>query len=153
MLAHIDPGNLERVSRNIARIDARLRKRLRGQHREASGTRAQVERAAHRPVQPGAQALAQQLGDERARHDDAPVDVEAPAVQPCFVQEVGERNALANSPVEERFPLAGGFDAREKPGRLSPGLVRAVAVAEPGPAKAPLDLAQGQGRRARRTSR
>ena len=62
---------------------------------EAPGTGAQVQhpRDALRVVPPRREFLVQQLGNERARHDDAFVGVKAVQDQPRFIRQMRQRLA------------------------------------------------------------
>ena len=126
-----------------------------------------------RIADPGAEAVAQQLRDIRARHEDALVDVEALLAQPGLVEQIGERNAAAH-PLGDQpggpGALGGGQlalergselfvgnteDVNEEPGRLVAGAVRAVAEMQPRAPKARLGVLQpvAQGRAGSRLRR
>ena len=75
---------------------------------------------ARRLDQPGVErAVGQQLGDQRARHDDALVDVEGHALQPGFAGQVGGRLARGDALFDQRFDggLLVGATARARPRR------------------------------------
>ena len=119
----------------------------RRQHREAAVAGAQVEHA--RAVGPCSQAsmraVGQHLGDQRARHDAALVDVERHALQPGLAGQVGGRLAGVDALVDEcvdagdllvvpararpRRPArpAAARAPQHQPGRFVEGVGRAVA--------------------------
>ena len=100
---NIVPGNGQRVPVDIDGVDARRAKRLGEQDGEAAGAGAQIERAANTVAggEPGHEPFAQQLGDERARHDHALVDIKTVIAEPRFPREVGGRNAAADALVDQ----------------------------------------------------
>lgn len=103
VIVHIAAGHLQGVRRNIDRIDLGFGKRQGGQDGQAARAGAHVQRARHRRriPHPGRQAMVQQLGDGRARHDHPLVDIEAVAAQPGLVRQVGGRQALVHAPVDQ----------------------------------------------------
>src|SRR2546425_12181124 len=172
VLENVSPGDDQRSGRNIRGIDVGAPKCARGENGEAAGAGAQVEHAPRRPAQPRPQAIAEKLGDVRARHDDATVDVEPQAREPGFVKQVGDGNALRDSFSYQRFDalLPGATDlemqisserqtqaTQNQVGGLVAWVARAVAVLQARPAQAPLglfqQLAERQGSRARSVSR
>ena len=84
-------------------------------------------------VDPRRELLGNQLGDERARHDHALVDVEAVAAQPGLVGDVGGRHALVGAALDhgqhlQRLrPAAGARRGRDRACRAA-----AAACAGPG---------------------
>jgi hypothetical protein len=76
--AHCAP-RLRGPARQIDRVDIRVRKRVRGEDREATGTGAQFEHGANLfgIVHVRLQSVLQQFADERTRHDHAFVHVES----------------------------------------------------------------------------
>jgi len=116
----------QRGPRVVARVDARAGKRLRRGHREAPATRAKVEYLAHRSSDPWFQALAQKLGDERARHDHAPIHVEAQAPEPGLAQQIGRRRPRADAPVDQRAQTPGLAPGQALIGQRCQGLRRKI---------------------------
>src|SRR5882672_10504540 len=76
VLENVSPGDDQRGGRDIRGVDAGAPKCARSENGEAAGAGAQVEHAPRRPAQPRPQAIAEQLREMRARHDDATVDIE-----------------------------------------------------------------------------
>ena len=153
---NVSPGDDKRSGRNICGINSGARKCAGSENGEAAGAGAQVEHAPRRPAQPRPQAIAEKLGDVRARHDDATVDVEGQACEPSFAEQVGNGNALRDSLFYERFnallPAADlkmqiRFErqtqaAQDQVSRLVKRVIGAVAVVQARPAQAPLGLFQ-----------
>src|SRR2546423_22577 len=75
----------------------------RGGKAGAARAGAQVEHAPRRPAQPRPQAIAEKLGDVRARHDDATVDVERDSSEPSLVQQIGRWEPVADAFSNQRF--------------------------------------------------
>src|SRR5882762_327816 len=102
VLEYVSLGDDKRGGRDIRGIDAGAPKCARSENGEAAGAGAQVEHAPRRPAQPRPQAIAEKLGDVRARHHDATVDVERDSCEPGLVKQVGDGNALRDSLFYER---------------------------------------------------
>ncbi len=64
------------------------------------------DRAHAASVDPGREALLDQLGDRRARHQHPLIDVERQAHEPHPFHEIGRGPALAHAPIEQRAHLA-----------------------------------------------
>ena len=81
----------------------RSRKCLREQDGKAAASGAQVERTfnARRADDPWREPLAQQFGDERARHDHALVDIKAEITQPGFMRQVSSGNTAAYAFIDQ----------------------------------------------------
>ena len=75
---------------------------MRGENREAAGAGAQLQHGAHLLgiFHVGLQTVLQQFADERTRHDHAFVHVEAEAVHPRFLRDVGGRHALGGAALD-----------------------------------------------------
>ena len=148
----------QRRARDIGRIHFGPRKGQGEKHREAPRPGAQIERAAHRPRHPRSHALAQQLGDERARNEDSLVDVEAVLAEPGLADQVGEGLSGAHTSLDQaqhaplfaggQLPLRGKLVVREsqrvgeQPRRLVAGI--GGAVAEGNARRAQLALDDGE---------
>src|SRR5581483_8947026 len=75
--------------------------------RETARARAKVEGVAHVLciTDEWLQAIADQCGDERSRHDHALVDIELELAEPRLAGDVRRRHALVDAAVEERSEL------------------------------------------------
>ena len=101
IIGDVARGDLERVLRNIHRVDPRIRKLPRGEDRQTARAGAEVEHAFdalrdRRSAKPPSSSLAaevriQQFADEGARHDHALVDIERQAAHVDLVDEIGGR--------------------------------------------------------------
>ena len=105
----------------------------------------------------------------RARHDHAAIDVEALPGEPGFVQQIRRRDALLDSPRDQRFDFCGIGSAagvrverqsqatQHEEGGFVARVVRAVAVVQARSAEPALgfpdQLSELQGSRARSVSR
>jgi len=164
VLADVARGDFQRCRGNVARVDLRLWIGACSKNRQAPRAGAQVENA----PRPDAKVLEEER-DVRPRNDHAAVHVEAQAVQPRLVEQVGGRNALPYSFLDQRLDpprigvLAKVFvEPQAKPAQhqercLVAGIVGAMAEMELCCAQPALglpdQLPQSQGSRARRVSR
>ena len=75
---------------------------MREKDRQTARARAQVQRPAHgvRIRDPRGEPVIEDVGDVRARHDDALIDVEAELAEPRFVCQVGRRDSVAHTPLQ-----------------------------------------------------
>ncbi len=114
MLADIDARHLQRVLRDVHRIDACSRERLRTRNRDTTGAGSDIEHAPNALwIYPGSEPVLDELGQCRPRNQDPRIDVERKAREPGLIRQIDSRHALANAPRKQRvgaFP-AGGADA------------------------------------------
>ncbi len=159
-------------SENVHAVDAGPRERDRARDGDAARARADVENRIHaRRIDPGCETPFDELGERRARHEHAPVDVELQTHEPHPLHEVGSGQALANPPLEESLdlPAAGGAHririgrrrvrviqierVEHQRGRFVERIVRAVSVRKARLRKAPRaflhEIADRQGRSCR----
>jgi len=164
VLADVARGDFQRCRGNVARVDLRLWIGACSKNRQAPRAGAQVENA----PRPDAKVLEEER-DVRPRNDHAAIHIEGQAVQPRFVEQIGRRDALRDSFLDECLDpgrigvLAQVFIKRQakaaqhQEGRVVAGVIGAVAVVKaccPEPRfRFPDQLRQLQGSRVRRVSR
>ena len=94
MLRHVDLRDRERILRDIDRIDLRIRKHVAGKNRKTPRAGAEIEHAGHRHavdelLLAHEQLAIEKLGEIRARHDRALVDVERVILQIGALDQIG----------------------------------------------------------------
>jgi len=155
--ADVSARHRDRGARNVGRAHQRAWKRKRDQDRKAPGPGAQIERPPHPrgACDPGGQALAQQLGQVRARHDRTLIDVEATISQPGFLDQIGKGPSSAHAlfdqlrcdaaldarefvgEVRRELVVSDPQNVREEPSGFLSRAVRAVPKAHPGVSESP----------------
>ena len=94
----VDARHCQGISRNVSCVDAQLRVGQGGKNGQTRVTGAQVKYPVCLGVEPGIQrSVDQQFCDQRARYDDALINVKSQALQPGFLCQVGGRFASFDS--------------------------------------------------------
>jgi len=112
VVGHVMRGHLERIGRQVRRVDQGIGKSQREQNGQATRTGAKIQNLVHGLAldDPGIQFVAQQFRYVRARYDHALVDVKTKFSQPGFAGQIGCRDALLDAPLNdgfERFDFCG----------------------------------------------
>jgi len=108
MVRDVASRNRERAALDVHRIDRGTAEGFGEHDREAAGTGAQVESPAYAQPrrQPRHEALMCELGNERARHDHAFVDIKPVFAQPGLAREIGGGHTSDYARVDEFRNLA-----------------------------------------------
>jgi len=100
--AHVAARYLERLRRDVDGIYPRPGQHAGACDRDAARTRTYIEHPPHSPrVDPRHEAPLDQLGNGRARNENAAIDLDARTREPGDAGEIGGRNALADAACEE----------------------------------------------------
>jgi hypothetical protein len=119
--AYIAPAHAQRLRGDIDRVHRGARKRPGTRERDCARAGADVENAAHAArFDPGFEPVLDQLRDRGSRHQHALIHIQFESRKECPVGQIGERQALLDSPLEERV------DARA-PARRQRGAVGGAA--------------------------
>lgn len=99
MRGYVDGGDLERIRRDINGIHDGIRERVGKRDRNAATAGAKIDHAFSVAIRkPRREALGDQLGNGRARHEYPLIhEITAPG-EPSFIQQVGQRHTLVDPP-------------------------------------------------------
>ena len=127
IVAHIALGDGERILRDVARIDRRIRERQGRQNGQATRPRAKIQDRAdgqriksQRPLVAGrSHVLAQQFADIGARHNGSLVDKEGVPLDPGLLRDIGGRLARGDAHFDG---LAQGLALLRQQAGVEPGV-------------------------------
>jgi hypothetical protein len=123
IVGHVAPGDVERITRDIRGIHARVHEGFREHDGKAAGPGAEIERFANAcgSGDPRPQVFSQELGYERTRDDHTFVHVETKVAEPRFLRQVSRGLSRAHALFDDRIDTQ-KFIGRENTCEMSFGI-------------------------------